>query len=131
MDQNLILIYALLIVLLLAILIQIRKMDQKNISKTGIALCIVYAIIIAVSVGYAFWGKGGHLDYESQPVFLQLPIVIQLTPLDMLINSLGCPFLFDGIDLLRTYIFFAGPTFILLYWFGYRLDRSSKKDKKK
>jgi hypothetical protein len=44
-------------------------------SKTGLVLCVIYAVIIALSLWMAF--RAG-ADAKGQFIFLQLPIALQM-----------------------------------------------------
>nr|WP_315252886.1 hypothetical protein [uncultured Duganella sp.] len=80
-------------------------------SKTGLWLCAIYGLLIAVCVGLAFSAA----DAEGRFVFLQLPIALQ----SALASVLGLSALLSNIAWPAAYLIFAGPVFLLLYGAGF------------
>ena len=87
------------------------------ISKVGIGLCSVYALIITVCLASAYGA-----DNKGEFVLLQLPIAFQM----LLVPKFLYPSL-QNISWLNAYIVFAVPTFLLLYFFGWYLERISNR----
>ena len=82
-------------------------------SKVGIALCIVYALIIATFVMSA---QGA--DNKGAFVLMQLPIAFQIGLVPSSLNL-------ENLSWLNAYLLFATPTFLFLYFFGWTLERKS------
>ena len=84
-------------------------------SKFGIGLCVVYALIIAVCV---FSAQGA--DNKGAFVLLQLPIALQMAIVPKSLYST-----LENLSWLRAYLLFGTPTFLILYLFGWFLERKS------
>ncbi len=85
-------------------------------SKVGIGLCIVYALIIAVCV---IGAQGA--DNKGAFVLMQLPIGFQMGIVPSFLSHM-----LENLTWLSAYVLFATPTFLLLYFFGWLVDRKSK-----
>ena len=57
-------------------------------------------------------------DFKSRFIFLQLPIVFQLSA----IHAIGLTSLIQGLSWIGSYIILWIPTFFILYFFGKFLD---------
>lgn len=87
-------------------------------SRIGIILCAVYALIIAACVAAAF--SSG--DPKGWYVVLQLPIALQST----LIAVFGLVPLVEHLNWLEAYVLLASPTFAILYGLGWAIERLHK-----
>lgn len=87
-------------------------------SRIGIILCALYALIIAACVAVAV--SSG--DFKGWYVLLQLPIALQMA----LISAVGLVPLVEHLNWLEAYALLAIPTFAILYGFGWMVDRLHK-----
>jgi hypothetical protein len=85
-------------------------------SKTGLSLCALYALVIAVCIGFVFLGGP---DPKGRYMFLQIPIVFQ----SALIVSLGLAKFCENLSWPAAYLLLASPAFVLLYGLGAFIDR--------
>ncbi|HLO76781.1 MAG TPA: hypothetical protein VK196_10045 [Magnetospirillum sp.] len=83
-------------------------------SRVGIILCALYALVIAACVASAFSSD----DFKGSYVLLQLPIALQIA----LISALGLAPLMRNLNWLETYALLATPTFAVLYGLGWVLE---------
>lgn len=87
-------------------------------SRIGIILCVLYALVIATCVAIA--ATSG--DFKSSYVLLQLPIALQMA----LIAALGLVPLVEHLSWPEAYALLATPTFAILYGFGWAVERLHK-----
>lgn len=90
-------------------------------SKPGLSLCGIYAILNAACIGYALLGN---LDAKSRFMFLQMPIVLQAA----LVERLGFDSELSAISWPMAYLIFLTPIFALLYSMGLAIDSATKKN---
>ena len=88
-----------------------------KISKTGIVLCIVYAIFVGVCVSSSF---SGNWDTESKVILLQLPVVF---PFVLIVHFLPMWILDYGFVQIVLFLFCLSINFCLLYCLGYLWDQ--------
>jgi hypothetical protein len=87
---------------------------EFDMSKTGMAFCLIYMLIIILCCSLALWADG---DPKGQFVLLQLPLALQLGILHKI-----------GLDTLLPNSWFVGylvivpPTFAPLYCFGWFIE---------
>lgn len=86
-------------------------------SRLGLLFCIPYAAFIAVCLGVVMLGG---VDYQSQFVFLQLPIAGQVA----LAQWFGLGRMLQFLAWPDAYGLFMTPVFILLYAAGASLERA-------
>ena len=84
-------------------------------SRIGISLCLVYALIIFVCFTFAYSADG---DFKGQYVFLQLPIAFQMAGID----AIGLSSQLQNISWVGAYALLGLPTFFLLYFVGWAID---------
>lgn len=84
-------------------------------SRTGITLCLFYALIIIICFVLAYLSKG---DFKGQYIFLQLPLSFQLAGL----NAIGLLSILKGFSWVGIYIVIGVPSFLLLYFVGRAID---------
>ena len=87
-------------------------------SRIGISLCLVYALIIFASFAFAYSADG---DFKGQYVLLQLPIALQMAG----IHALGLSSNFQNFSWIGADVVLGLPTFMLLYLFGWAIDSCS------
>lgn len=83
-------------------------------SRLGVILCAVYAVIIVLCVGIT-----SGADPKGKFVLLQLPLVFH----DALIFKLGLNRYFEKMSWLETYLALVPPTFIFLYAVGFFIEK--------
>ncbi|MEO8993470.1 MAG: hypothetical protein ABI299_02690 [Rhodanobacter sp.] len=81
-------------------------------SKSGLAFCAAYLLVIAACLGLALSAGG---DFKGQYVLLQLPIALQISAA----FELGLGPALKGLSWPSAYVFLAGPTFLALYGWGW------------
>jgi len=86
-----------------------------KINRTGLVFCALYAAATCTCITLAF--SSG--DFKGRFVFLQLPIAIQLSAL----SSLGLGPLLTNLSWVAAYVVVAVPTFGLLYFSGWLVER--------
>lgn len=89
-------------------------------SKFGIALCLTYLLAILICLGFAVTANG---DPKGQFVFAQIPIALQ----GSLAGVLGFGVALARLSWPEAYLYLAGPTFVLLYAFGWLLTLVRKR----
>jgi len=93
-----------------------RGQRRVWLSKTGVILCAMYALIIALSLVLTFSAGS---DAKGRFVFLQLPLALQMAGL----LELGGSSWMRGLSSWWAAYFWLGvPTFIALYGLGWGLD---------
>jgi hypothetical protein len=85
-------------------------------SRVGLFFCAIYATAICICLALAFSAGG---DLKGQFVFLQLPIALQGGALQFL----GLGSLLANLSWVAAYAVIAIPTFGLLYFTGWFLQR--------
>lgn len=85
-------------------------------SRLGLFFCVPYAVFIAACLGIV---SMGHVGYQSQFTYLELPIAAQLA----LAHWLGMGRALEVISWPDAYGLFMTPAFILLYAAGAALER--------
>lgn len=85
-------------------------------SRYGLLFCAIYATVICICLALAFSAGG---DFKGQFVFLQLPIALQGAALQFL----GLGSLLATLSWVAAYVAIAIPTFGLLYFTGWFLQR--------
>jgi hypothetical protein len=86
-------------------------------SKVGLWLCSIYAVVIALCLAMSFSSDG---DTKGQFVFMQLPIALQ----GGLLVSVGLGDLLMKLTWPTAYIVLATPTFLFLYFIGWLFTRN-------
>lgn len=84
-------------------------------SRIGIILCLIYAVLIVICLAIAYSVDG---DFKGQYVILQLPLVLQMT----VVHGLGLSAKFQNVSWVGAYAILAPPTFVLLYLLGWAID---------
>ena len=85
-------------------------------SRVGLFFCAIYATAICICLALAFSAGG---DFKGQFVFLQLPIALHGGALQFL----GLGSLLAKLSWVAAYVVIAIPTFGLLYFAGWFLQR--------
>lgn len=86
-----------------------------RINRTGLVFCALYVVATCTCFALAF--SSG--DFKGRFVFLQLPIALQLSVL----SSLGLGPLLTNLSWVAAYVVIAIPTFGLLYFSGWFIER--------
>lgn len=86
-------------------------------SRLGLFFCVPYAVFVAACLGIV---SLGHVGYQSQFTYLELPIAVQLA----LAQWLGMDRALAVISWPDAYGLFMTPAFIVLYALGASLERS-------
>lgn len=84
-------------------------------SRIGVVLCALYAVVIAACFAFAYSAGG---DFNGQFVFLQLPIALQ----GALLHEFGLGSFLGSLSLVVAYTVLGLPTFALLYLVGWLMD---------
>lgn len=87
-----------------------------NKNKTGIALCVIYALFVVVCL-FGGYSSGG--DDKGWVVMMQLPLIFISILLDLI--HLGEPLL-SQISWVVGYVIFVPLTFVLLYFTGWLIE---------
>jgi hypothetical protein len=87
-------------------------------SRIGIILCLIYAVLIVICVAFAYSAGG---DFKGQYVILQLPLILQMA----VVHGLGLSAQFQNVSWVGAYVILGLPTFVLLYLLGWVIDGRS------
>jgi len=88
---------------------------MRKLSRVGIVLCSLYAVICVGCIAFALMGTS---DYTGRFIFLQLPIAAQ----GALLQSLGLAPWLAQLSWVGAYLIIGLPTFALLYFAGWLID---------
>lgn len=84
-------------------------------SRIGIILCSIYALIIIVCFVFAFLAG---FDFKGRFIFLELPLSAQIA----IIDAIGLSSKLQNLSWVGAYIILGLPTFVVLYFIGKAMD---------